>query len=894
MVSLSRKGPLTPLDALRVLLGEYAEGDPSFPARLAQTLQKMKRLALAELGAHLSPSTSPRGLRKAILACIPKYDWPEWVPWLLKSLPMEPDLGVFDEGCAVLGAIGTRECLEGLRDLQRQRPDPDHQVILARELAQFTPQQALSYYLSRMTEGQGNPRLATQGAKLLGAMAGAEDLPAIAEAHRSGDPLAQRLALRVIGSLPGPGAEDFLLELGERNRQEFLDCTLLMDELNRLHTLPRASTLPELVHQTAAQFGPKAPEAVTGLQQATARDGGAPGPALEALRSVAQGVYERFLLEALTLVTEGKVARYSAMISEASQTNEAQLAQLVIQCDQVAETLAFRVDAGVLAPERILPLFAATLRSRAGGEGFIRVFLRLLPAGETAILDELLADPDMARRTLYLDALGNREDDALAPFFIKALLDPIVEVGQIATHHLGKLPSSFPMLMEMFEHGNVDQVRLAIQVFTENQTHMAAEPLLEFLQKEGHDPLLVNATEAISAIGYPGSAPVLLELLHDGKPLNLQMALTQALKELGTEESSLGLLAKAPALKQPQVLILALEGTLKAFPAYDRPLPLDRLPAFMQLLDRCCDEREGEGQRLRAALAAQDLYVFDRQTYERLKERFSDYLFDMRTKEAWDRDSNDQVAAVVKELARRGESLGKLAQKENSIQDQILRLPAPGPRRIEALLALRETLHDPELIIRPKIAQDLAVLVHRLLQTPEAEWRETAHLCEIAGLTHRAELLLEPIHEVYRRATGLGLKSAARAALLALGLEEQDLNRRAPIRSILLLEPSGFFRKRMANALAAQGCWELEEAGSRQEAEAVLGRRAVDLVLTESKDAEGDLAPWLEGLWTQHRCRHVMVSTSNRDIGNLAQAAWVIGVLFKPYPLEQVIQALDA
>ena len=74
MVSLSRKGPLTPLDALRVLLGEYAEGDPSFPARLAQTLQKMKRLALAELGAHLSPSTSPRGLRKAILACIPKYD----------------------------------------------------------------------------------------------------------------------------------------------------------------------------------------------------------------------------------------------------------------------------------------------------------------------------------------------------------------------------------------------------------------------------------------------------------------------------------------------------------------------------------------------------------------------------------------------------------------------------------------------------------------------------------------------------------------------------------------------------------------------------------------------------------------------------------------------------
>ena len=893
MASLIRKAPLTPLDTLRVLLGEYADGDPSFPVRLAQAVQKLKKQSLKELGGHLAPSAAPRGLRKAILATIAKYDWPEWVPWILQGLLVEPDLGVFDDGCAALGCIGTRNSLEALQGLLKLRAGHDHQVILARELGQFQTQQALPYHLGRLMEGQGNPRLAAQGAKLLGALAQEQDIPALTAAHRDGDPLTQRLALRVLGGMPHPPALEFLLELADRTRRDVLDNQMLMGQLNRLHTLPRASTLPELVRQ-AAVFEPRAPAAVAGLRQAVASEAGQPAVALEALRIEAQGVFEAFLLDALDLVTEGKVARYSAMISEASQTTEARLAQLALQCDQVTEALAFSVDSGALALDRVLPPFTAILRARAGGEGFIFAFLRLLPAGETGILGELLADPDMARREQYLNALGTREDDALAPFFLKAVQDSIVEVGQLAIHHLGKLPSGFPAMMAMFQSGNADQIRVAVWAFKENRTAKAAEPLLEFIRNEGHDALLVEAVEAIAAIDYPGSAPVLLEMLHDGKPLNLQVALARALRQLGTEQAALGLLARAAALKQPQVLILALEGALVAFPAFDRPLPLDQLPAFLQLLDRCCDDREGEGQRLRAVLATQDLYVFDRHAYERLKERFSDYLFDMRTKEAWDRDSNDRVAAVVKELGRRGESLGLLAQKEANIQGQIQRLPEKGPKRVEALLALRETLQDPELIVRPEIARELAALVKDLLQRPAAEWREIAHLCEIGGLTHQGGVLIEPIREVYQKATGLGLKSAARTALLTLGLEEQDLNRRSPIRSILVLEPSGFFRKRLANALAAEARWELAEAGSRQEAEAILAMAPVDLVLTESKDAEGDLAAWLEQQWNQNRCRHAIVSTSSRDIGDLAQSAWVISILFKPYPLEQVIRALES
>lgn len=893
MAAPVRTTPLTPLDALRALVADYADGDATFPGRLAQALQKMKKQALAVVGGQLARDGAPRGLRRAVLACVVSTDWPEWVPWIHRGLQAEADLGVFDEGCAALGALGTWDALEALRELQASRREPDRQVILARELGQFQSQHGLAYHLSRLQEGEGNPRLAAQGAKALAAIATEADLDALIAVHRDGPPATRRLALRVLAGLPCPAAREYLAGLAEQTRVEYLDQQALRELLGRLQTLPRPSVLPELLRQAGERFAARAPDALAALQQAATQEEAKAGPALDALAGQAQDAFEQFLVEALTLLTEGKAARYAAMVAEAAKAVESASTQLVGQCDQVMEALAALVDRGAFPLERFLALGAGLCRARAGGEDFLNAYLRLLPASEAGLRDELLADPDPARRDRYLHALGAREDDSLAPFFLKATQDSIVEVGATAVHHLGRLPSSFPLLMTLFPNGNADQVRLALWVFKENRPRQAAGPLMEFLQSDGRDSLLVDAVDALAAIGSPESAPVFLELLHDGKPLSLQVALARALGQLGTAEASLGLLDRAPALKQPPVLILALEGALRAFPGFDRPLPGERLPAFMKLLERCCDDREGEGNRLRAVLAAQDLYVFDRPAYDQLKDRFSDYLFDMRTKETWDRDNNDRVAAVVKELARRAESLGQLAQKEAAIRAQLQGLPAAGPKRVEGLLALRDALQDPALILRPQVGQELAAAVQDLLAKPAAEWRETAHLCEIGGLTRQAGPLVEPIREIYQRATGIGLKSAARGALLALGLSEADLNRRAPVRSILVLEPSAFFRKRLVAFLDAQARWQVREAAGRQEAETLLAGQPVDLVLAETKDPDGDLLAWLEQLWNQRLCRQVMVSTSSRDIGDLSRAAWVAGILFKPYPMDQLLQTLE-
>jgi len=893
MVHLLRNAPQTPLDTLRALLAEYSGEDASFQGRLLHLLQAHRRQIFRELGRRLALTTTPKGLRRSILSLVPKFDWPEWTPHICQALQQEADLGVFDEGCAALGIIATREACEALKQLQTLRNDPDRQVILNRELGLFQPQQGIAYYLSRLMEGQGNAKLAHQGGKILSVSSGPQDLTALVEAHRDGDALTQRLALRVIGSLRCPEATHYLLETLDQARLEFVDLQLVLESQRRTMNLGRGSAKPEFLRLVLERFEARFPETKDCLEKANALEGAEAGSELEPLRAGAQGLYDRFLVESLTLLLEGKVARYSAYQSEISDVVETRSPLLSNLCDQTAEALSYRVGLELVSFAEVCASFLEAFRVRLGGDGFIQAFLGLLPATEVAVLDELLVDPDLTRRQRYLNALGSREDDALVPFFLKAMQDPIVEVGLLAIHHLGKLPSSYPALMKLFESNQPEQVRLAIRVFGENHTRMAADSLLAYIQKDTRDDVLVEAVEALANIRYPAGAPVVLDMLHDGKPLNLQLALARALGQMGTPEASLGLLQKSVSLKQPQVLILALEGALQAFPAFDTPMPVEQVPALLQLADRCFDEREGEGQRLRAMLAMQDFFAFDKDAYERLKDLFSDFLFNMRTKENWDRENNDRVSSVIKELARRSASLGLIAKKEALVKTQLQGLPPKGPKRAEALLGLRESLQDPDLIIRPELAKELADVVRQELLNKDSEWREVAHLCEIGGITHQVDLT-EPIRAVFQRAKGLGLKSAARSALLSLGLSEADLNRRAPIHSILVIEPSAFFRKRLVSILAARGLWPLAEASNRREAAELLESGAMDLVLTESLDPEGELGPWLESCWEQQRFRYALLSTSNRDLGSLAEAPWLLGTLFKPYPNEQLLRALEA
>ena len=889
MAALLRHLPTTPLDELRAWLAGYVEGDAASLYRLNQLLQQLRQMALPELGSRLVKPSSSLALKRFILGLTAKFDWPEWVPWILPALQQERDLGVFDEGCAALGRLEIRSAYEALQKLSAQRTDADHQLILQRELGALEAHQPLSFYLGRLLEGESNARLAHQGARGLATTAEPGDLPALQEALEGADPLAFGLLLRAVAELSGGAAGLVLVDRFQDTVQTLEELECLDALAHRVQVGARAAARSELAQALVSRMEAQAAEAVQGLQRSLdAGEAGNPLPFLDQLHQQAKGPYERFLTESLTLLVEGKIARFSAMVTEAQDMVAKQRILLGNRLNQVCDGLVRQVRTGRMANDQVWPILQQAFERYPQSEGLDCAFCCLVPGEDAGGLKRILEVSEPKRRNACLDVLGAREEDALVPFFLWAMQDPIVEVGQRAMHHFGKLPSSFPAVMERFHSGQPDQIRTALRIFTENGTQAAAEPLMAFLKGDVRDDLLLEGVEALGAIRHPAAAPVLLDLLHDGKPIRLQEALVEALAHLATPEASLGLLAKAVHLKPPQVLIVALEGALAAFPGFERPLPQEALPLVEQLFTRCCDEREGEGQRMRAMLATLNLFCFDQELYARLKDSISDFLFALRTKGDWDRESNERVAAVVKELGRRSASLGHIAGKEEKVRALLQGVPHQGPQRTPALLAVREALQDPEFIMRTELAQELAAFVLAEFDQEEPDWRALARLCEIGGLTHQV-MLVDALKGVFLRATGLGLRSAAKEALLALGLDESAISRRPPIKSILLLDPSAFFRKRLVTALG-QG-WEVREAGSRTKAALLLAERPVDLLISEQSDPLGDLHPWLKMQCETRRCRQVLLSTAARDTH--PSEPWLLGVLHKPYPPEQLLKALE-
>ena len=889
MSALTRDAPLTPLDELRAHLSRHNE-DPAWTHHLHQLLQKLQQMALPELGERLLRPTSSKALKRAILALPAKFDWPEWANPLLKALLTEPDLGVFDDGCAALGRLETREAYEALLVLQAQRSDSDRRLILQRELNALEPTQPLPFFLSRLAEGESNPRLAHQGARHASILASPADLPALVQAYQGGDPLASRLALRILSGLPGGGAGAFLTQLFHQLVQHLEEQEALETLITRIQPLQRVQAREELAQVYAARLKDRCAGESAALVQALSDESANPVAVLDRMAPHVQGDYEAFLAESVQVLVEGKVARFSALLTDRLEQAQKQQTLLSTNLDLVAQALHRQVRAGHLPQVEAMAVLVPGLPRFPRQDGVALAFCWLVAPEDEASLALVNAEQDPKRRMFLLDALGAREEDGLTPFFLRALEDPIVEVGQRAIHHLGRLPSAFPVVMARFESGQPDQIRQAIRIFRENRTRAAAETLTAFVAAENRDDLLVEAVEAIGAIGYPPAAPVLLELLHDGKPARLQVALATALGTMASPEAARGLLAKAPGLKLPSVLILCLEGLLSAFRGFDQPVPEEALPGLDELLRRCLDEREGEGVQLRAILATQELYCFDQALYAKWRDHFSDVLFDLRTKGNWDRDTNEKVAAVVKELGQRSGALNQIAHKEDALRAGMKGLPEKGPARPEALLALRDKFADPELILRPQMGEEVAAWVIRELARPAADWREVARLCEIGGHTRRAELI-KPIREQLLRASGLGLRSAARDALLCLGLPEDQHLKYPPIQSILLLEPSAFFRKRLRTAL--EPAWKVREAGSREEAEALLAEAPADLLITELQDGGGDLRDWIAGMWEGRLVRQALLACASRDVGTFLDHPWVMGALNKPFPPEALLKALE-
>ena len=894
MSNMDSQSTMTPLDELRQILSGFAPSDEDFAHRLSPKLGEIGKSSLTVLEDFLrKPGTS--ALRKAVLPVIAKHDWPEWSHLLFEVLSKEPELAVFDEGCAVLGTLGTKSSWKALQRLKTVRANRDHQIILDRELNELSARQPLSYYLGRVLEGENNPGLAAMGARMVAVLATQQDIPAIIQAFQEGDKLAKQQLLRILPCIICPETTSFLAYSLKNTATDIIESNKLHEILNRLNQMPRPSARQECQSLVGELFRDQAKGLVGELNIALGQEDTESSHIFDALEEYVTTPTSAIILEALRLLVEGKLARFSVVINERTEEVEKRIEELEVVLEHAASAFARLVKEGGIESTEALPYYTEVFDRHLGGHLFLESYASIVTHHDTEVLDGFLKEPDFKRRFILFDALGTKEDEHFVDFFLKAVRDSIIDVGQHAVQHLGKLRKGQETFLDYFKSGDAEKMRLALWGFKEIQLHESADILLDFIRKdlEGESPevkgdLLVEAANALASLRVARASPIMLQMLHDGQPLKLQVALAEALTTLQIPEAAIGLLTKAKILKHAEVLFIVLEGTLPPFNSFGNPFPTENFEDLMSLLERCYGDREGEGQKFRALCAMEHLFVLDMTIYEKLQERISDYLSHMRAGENWDKAENDTLTAILKELAKRCESLKLLNQKETELNNLMQRTATKGPHRAEALQSLRTMLEDPDLILKAEMAKSIAAYVQAQLKIASKEWKEQAQLCEIAGLCRQKELI-DPIKIIFSRATGLGLKSAARNALIRLGLTEADINRRGSISTILVIEPSAFFRKRLVEALKSKNQWEVREAGNKIEAENLLKVSDVDLLISECIDTDSGLLEWFDSMWENNKIKYVYLCTSNHDVSSLGEPPWLIGVLHKPFPVDKLL-----
>jgi DNA-binding NtrC family response regulator len=109
-----------------------------------------------------------------------------------------------------------------------------------------------------------------------------------------------------------------------------------------------------------------------------------------------------------------------------------------------------------------------------------------------------------------------------------------------------------------------------------------------------------------------------------------------------------------------------------------------------------------------------------------------------------------------------------------------------------------------------------------------------------------------------------------------------------------VIGPSAIFRNRQGDALKGAGKWEVREASSKDEADGLLKESKFDLMIAECVEEGGKLLGWLQSAWDQNKVKYVYLCTSNRDLSGIGEPPWLIGTLYKPFPMEKLLEDITS
>ncbi|GLH72154.1 hypothetical protein GETHLI_06560 [Geothrix limicola] len=541
-----------------------------------RTVAGLGTAAVEELAGRVSRVSCPPGLKQLVLEFSYYFPWQEWIPIVDRILRHEKDLALFDTGVRALGRMGTPPALECLRALSLSRVTPGFSEIVNQVLQESDPAEAFLHHFSRLLQGSVQPADANEGAHQLAKLITADSFGALRTAVDHPDPLIFRHALKLMGQVPSEEAAAFLLAYLEATHQEALQDREVRVLLTEFRSLPRTEVMAKVIQMLTARWTDHPAQPLTELADLASGNGDRIQSAITRLHACEPGVLDAFLLDTLKEALVDKPAHLAKALGQAGEAAQRRTRRIEFGMDSASQSLATLAGQGLIDAGQVIPVLAESLRLGTGHAGAACALARLVPPEAQDLIDLVLDQSDGAIRGAALEALGERSDPGLRYAFMKLRRDAITDISDRSLWHLGQLPEAVGTARAFLADEDPAEVEVGLRFMAMHKLEELVPDLLERIPTETREALLVGILATLGAIGSPSAVDPLVNLLHSGQAPKIQVAIAEALRDLGDANGALALCAKAEELNSPTLRAIAVEALAKAHPTPENPLPASR------------------------------------------------------------------------------------------------------------------------------------------------------------------------------------------------------------------------------------------------------------------------------------------------------------------------------
>ena len=544
---------------------------------------------LNEVGSRIQRVSCPADLRQLALEFSYYYPWPEWAPLVDRLLKHEKELALFETGVRALGRMRTPESLEALRSLSLSRATPGFREILAQVLQESDPAEAFEHHFARLLKGSAHPEEANEGAHQLARLLNAESLEPLMACVSHPDPMVFRHALRLICQIPSAATAEYLLDCFEGTHRDALDNREARVLLNGARALPHPEVQAKALQTLSARWLAKAPEALALLEsdQAAAQKQG-----IEALRVSATSLLDSFLLDTFQAALVEKPAHLAKFLTQAGDEAQQRTRRIDFILNIGAQGLASLTEEGHIDGGRVRPALATSLREGTGNAGVAAALARLLPPEDEALQELLVSQTEGTLRSAAVEILGQRLEPAFRPAFLRLRRDPIAEIADRSLWHLGQLPDAEGSARSFLANPDPEEMQVGLRFVAMHRLLSLVPDLLALAEQESREAVLTATLRTLGELAAPESLEPLLALLHSGQGSRIQVALGEAIRDLGSPAAALALAAKAQELRSPVLHTQAVEAFAKAHGDPASPLPLSSYPNCLQALRAGWSDRQ--------------------------------------------------------------------------------------------------------------------------------------------------------------------------------------------------------------------------------------------------------------------------------------------------------------